>query len=346
MKPLLPSEKQLRPYLKRIDSAKIYSNFGPLYDNLVDELAIYFDVSPKCVVIVSNATLGIMGALSVATIPDSQKIYLPSWTFTATAAAAKMAVKNRHFIDVDEEWRAKIEPNYKFIIDVLPFGAKLIPSRYFKQNFSVIDGAASFDALKSVGKLLKENQILVVSLHATKLIAAGEGGVCITANPEHATRIKSWINFGFNGSRNSDKFGLNAKISEYTAAIGLASLKNWEATREILAKKLNHAREISEDLGVEISPSMKQGYISPYWVVQFKNHKIKCRVQEFLNFNQVETRNWWESGCHRMGAYKEFTHENLNNTKLVSETTLGLPFHAFLTKKDFQKIGSLINQVM
>jgi dTDP-4-amino-4,6-dideoxygalactose transaminase len=47
-----------------------------------------------------------------------------------------------------------------------------------------------------------------------------------------------------------------------------------------------------------------------------------------------------------MGAYKEFTHENLNNTKLVSETTLGLPFHAFLTKKDFQKIGSLINQVM
>jgi dTDP-4-amino-4,6-dideoxygalactose transaminase len=346
MKPSMPTEKQLSHYLKRIDRTKVYSNFGPLYSELVDELSVYFCVPPECIVVMSNATLGLMSALSVAKVPDSQKVYLPSWTFAATAGAAKMMVKKRHFVDIDDEWRAIIKPNYRFVLDVLPFGAELIPSRYDNQEFTVIDGAASFDSLKAAGNNLKDNQVLILSLHATKLIGAGEGGVCIATNPEIASEIKSWINFGFNGSRNSDSLGINAKISEYTAAVGLASLKNWETNRKILAEKMEYARKISNDLGLEITESMRKGFVSPYWIVRFETHKIKTRVNEHLQKNQVETRNWWELGCHNMNAYKDFTHENLDQTKLVGRTSLGLPFHTFLTKSEFEKIARLISEVI
>ena len=82
---------------------------------------------------------------------------------------------------------------------------------------SIIDGAASLGSIETL-KNLPETSNLVFSLHATKYLGSGEGGLVVTGTKEIADELRSWSNFGFQGSRQSMTQGTNAKMSEIQAA--------------------------------------------------------------------------------------------------------------------------------
>jgi dTDP-4-amino-4,6-dideoxygalactose transaminase len=347
MQPKLPSYEDLAPYFRKIDSNRMYSNFGPLNELLLSRLSKYFEVDESEIHTVSNATQGLIGTLEIISEGSDAIWDIPSWTFAASAIALKQVNGIGSFCDIDGDWRIIPSTKSDRFVDVLPFGESIRDSsRALENSFKVIDGAASFDALKGVGKKLDRNSFLVISMHATKLIAGGEGGIVITKNPLWAERFKSWTNYGFEGSRISKNLGTNAKISEYTAAIALASLDQWEEIRSKILDNSKIAISISEDNGFSVNSSMKHGFATPYWILDCKDRQQKNRVLDELTKLSIPTRNWWESGCHEMPAFAEFRMNSLEETEKVASKTIGLPFHYFLKEHDFEVINNALQSAI
>lgn len=345
MKPRMPRAEDIQPYLQQIDESGIYSNFGPLSSKLISRLAEYFGAPEDCVVLMSNATLALYGSLYILSENGAGKhLVMPSWTFTASASAAVLAGLEVEFEDVDDQWRVKSKPDDQFILDVLPFGEGLRDesTSLIKEKWRVIDGAASFDALHRAATHLSEKSILVVSMHATKLLGAGEGGVCITGSADIAKQLKAWSNFGFDGTRDSKTIGTNSKLSEYTCAVGLASMDRWDETREILFRNMKKAIAVSEESNLRVISSMSNNFVSPYWIVNFESREERDRIQMLLLSKEIETRTWWGAGCHTMNAYKHIHRRDLKNSEWAAATSLGLPFHAFLKDEDFKNIKAVL----
>jgi dTDP-4-amino-4,6-dideoxygalactose transaminase len=344
----MPKSEALLGYLNQIDEAGIYSNFGPLSKQLIARLSDYFGVDEARIVLMSNATLALQGSISILSERGAGKlISMPSWTFTASASAAVLSGCDPLFVDIDQDWRVVDSDSSDFTMDVLPFGDSLrqVGNSSLSASWQVIDGAASFDSLyKGVGNLPKES-VVVVSMHATKLLGAGEGGICIASSTEIANELRVWSNFGFDGTRDSRRIGTNSKISEYAAAVALASLDSWPKTREILEKKRLKALEVSNSLSLSVSGSMKNGFVSPYWILKFDSPAYRNLVEERLRENNIETRHWWAKGCHAMEAYKSIKCLDLSSTIWAADTSLGLPFHAYLTDADFDLIFQVLSDV-
>jgi hypothetical protein len=109
--------------------------------------------------------------------PTSASWEVPSWSFAASGLAGINAKVDLRFVDVSPDLGvAQLSGmrNDCFGLGVAPFGGSISEEIY--RAFKLIDAAASFDAVRDSGKSLSPEQGVVVSLHATKLVSAGEGG--------------------------------------------------------------------------------------------------------------------------------------------------------------------------
>jgi dTDP-4-amino-4,6-dideoxygalactose transaminase len=344
--PSVPQFRYLKPYLSRIDKSRIYSNFGPLNNELVARLGQYLKIDFKKIVTVNNATLGIQGA--IMTIPGYKELNwgLPSWTFTATASASELSGIKYEFLDIDSAWRVRVNSNTNALIDVLPFGAGPDFGRVPKGiKYVVVDAAASFDAIKSLRLPTDKPVGMVFSMHATKLLPAGEGGFFVTNNAAWADRFRSWTNFGMNESRNSVKIGTNAKMSEFSCAVGLASLDCWKETRASFLDQRKKVLNLSQKFSLNSFNYDINELVTPYWILKFQNSDLKKKLIRILNNDKISHRNWWEKGCHNMPAYRHVKHGPLINTQIAAETSLGLPFHTFLNQSDWKRIETALNKL-
>jgi dTDP-4-amino-4,6-dideoxygalactose transaminase len=345
--PSVPNVKKISKYLKRIDKSRIYSNFGPLEGELRQRLADIWRVPSTNIVTACNATLALQGAIETSECKD-EAWKVPSWTFVATPLAIYKAGRKFEFVDIDpESWRAVFSTEDENIVDVLPFGDDLDLSRFRKEPLLsnlVIDGAASFAALSKPLPKSNHSFALVVSLHATKLLPAGEGAVMVTNNPDWANRFRAWTNFGFTSERSSSLFGTNAKLSEYSAAVALASLDNLRETEHKLSKIQKVARQISSSFGYENHPAMRKGLISPYWIVQFKDSFQKDRVIASLSLSGIPSREWWGRGCHKEPIF-ELSNISLPQTDYIASTSVGLPMHIGLSAKNLEEIKSALARI-
>src|SRR5256885_1617894 len=110
MRPKLPAADRVAPYLQSIDTARVYSNYGPLTLSLEDRLAEHYRLASGTVGTVANATLGLAIALSVQHPPAGTLCVMPAWTFVASAHAAVIAGLIPYFVDVDAAtWALDVE---------------------------------------------------------------------------------------------------------------------------------------------------------------------------------------------------------------------------------------------
>ena len=344
--PQVPTFPDFQKYLLKIDQGKIYSNFGPLSIELGGTLASYFGVEEWQIQTVANATLGLQGALMTA--EDSRQLNwgIPSWTFTATASACEMSRVSYEFLDIDENWCVQEAEGFNAVLDVLPFGDEMQLSRFSKKvKRIVVDAAASFDSLKAIQLPTDIPVGIIVSLHATKLIAAGEGGIFITNDRSWSEKFRAWTSFGMEGSRTSKFVGTNAKMSEYACAVALASFHSWPEEREQILIRNSLALRMSEKCTLGVSPAMKKGFATPYWIAKFVDAEAKNRAVRAFEQNQIQTRDWWLDGCHTMPAYLHVPRHELTKTEQMARTTLGLPFHSQLSEDDWSRIDQTLKAI-
>ena len=334
-RPRLPTRAAIVPYLDRIDEARRYANHGPLVTELETRLAARLTGGAQAVT-VANGTLAISLALRAAGARPGTLCLMPAWTFCASAHAALEAGLVPYFVDVDPEtWMldpaavcaalARAPAEVGAILPVAAFGRVPDLDRWRQLADGtglpvVVDGAAAFDALDAAPVPV------TVSLHATKTCAAGEGGYVASADPAFLARLRSLASFGFSGDRVARRPATNAKMSEYAAAVALASLDGWPADRArfaLTAQRLRAGLALTPDIAFQ--PGWGTRWVSSVCVVGTPPWGAPA-IAQALAARGVESRDWWGAGCHRFPAFDHCPRAPLPVTERLAASTLGLPY--------------------
>jgi dTDP-4-amino-4,6-dideoxygalactose transaminase len=351
MRPMLPVAERLAIYLNKIDAARVYSNFGPLTASLEERIASHFRLPDGAVATVANGTLGLWLALLAQAARPGTLCVLPAWTFIASVQAAMMAGLTPFFVDVDARTWA-LEPaatrdavssapaEVGAVMPVAPFGQPVDIAAWddFRASTGlavVIDAAAGFDSVTP------GQTPTVVSLHATKVLGAGEGGFVIATDHSLIRTIRAKSNFGFQGTREARSSGGNAKLSEYHAAVGHASLDEWARARAQWMTAANAYRtRFSQSERVHFQQGFGQSWISSTCVVNLG--EAAARVETELGRAQIATRRWWGDGAHAHTATRAFPRTPLPVTETLARTTISIPFFRDIESKQIGKIGTIV----
>lgn len=330
------------PRIEAIAASGVFSNNGPQIRELEARLAKWLGVQPEHLVVTSNATVALSAAVFVS---PAKRWQIPGWSFPATAHAPLLLGREVELADIEpENWLVvdKRSESGAGLINVLPFGATVTSQSLEYSGELVIDAAASLATQPRGLTQLSKSQAIVFSLHATKALAGAEGGLVVFGSAERAERARSWINFGFTGSRDAVSLGFNGKMSEYDAAVVNARLDGWpdEAPEWFAARKKSLL--VTEQIGLEATPEAMRG-IGPYWVALFNSSQKREFALRRLKEAGIETRLWWGSGLHRMPAFADIKRGPLVTVEDLSQRYLGLPFFLDMTSKDFGRISDLLS---
>jgi dTDP-4-amino-4,6-dideoxygalactose transaminase len=337
LRPKLPPTERLISYLVDIDGSRIYSNFGPHARALEARLAGHFGLGGGTVTTVANATLGLTLALMAQNVPAGTLCAMPAWTFAASVNAVVLAGMIPYFVDVDHSTWAldprateneigRAPAKVGAVMVVAPFGRPIDYSAWdeFKRQSGlpvVIDAAAAFDSLQ-VGETPA-----VVSLHATKVLGVGEGGFVASRDASIVRSVRHRSNFGFDGTRTAATLGMNAKLSEYHAAVGLAALDAWpETRREWMAAARAYRQALGRSNRISLQPGFGETWISSTCIVTV-DESASARMQETLATAGIETRLWWGKGAHDQPSAAHFPRTHLPATERLARTTFGVPFY-------------------
>ncbi len=235
--------------LAEIERSGTFSNYGPVNSRLEERFSrALFGAEHRCVT-VANATLGLMLAIkrAVGWHPRARYALMPSFTFAAGAQAALWCGLTPLFCDIDadtwlpsaaaeDELLAKYGDEIAVMVPNATFGNCLQLARYHAISASrgiplVVDAAAALGSLDAEGEPfgIGAAHPLVFSLHATKAFATAEGGLVYCADQHVIDDIRAMGNFGFGEPRAATMPGLNSKMSEVCALLGLLKLGEYEA---------------------------------------------------------------------------------------------------------------------
>jgi dTDP-4-amino-4,6-dideoxygalactose transaminase len=334
-RPNLPAAEALLPYLRRLDEARWYSNFGPLLLEMEDRLAARFGQDVRVITGV-NATQVLTLTLKAMNLAPGSLCMVPAWTFVATAHAVIAAGLVPFFVDVDPvtwmldpgavgEALARAPGPVSAVIPVSAFGAMpdLAAWRSFREATGVavlVDAAAAFDAADDA------RLPLVVSLHATKVLGIGEGGYLATTDQGLADRVRQLTTYGFRGTRESHLPATNAKLSEYAAVVGHAALDAWPLDRlrylrasQLLRIALTGLPQVSFQAG------WGSDWVTSVCVVRLPDGAAQ-HAEQVLTEAGVDTRRWWGDGCHLSPAFAACPSDAVPVTDRLAGSTLGIPF--------------------
>ena len=349
-KPRLPRLDRIAPYIERIDQSRYYSNRGALSCELEARLAAHAGGAATAV-LVSNATLGLTLALQSAGAAPGAYCATPAWTFAATAHAIVLAGLKPWLVDVDPDSWA-LEPQIlrralghapgpvTAVVPVAPFGSPIDPAPWdaFEGETGikvVLDAAAGFDRARV------SSCPTVVSLHATKSLGVGEGGYVLSSRPDLVGQVARRANFGFQGSREASMPGMNAKLSEHTAALGLAALDEWPETRAELERVATTYARLLAGSGAELQRGLGPGFVATTAMVRLPQGRLRA-VEQALTSDGVGSRRWWGGGLHRHAAFAGFPRTPTPQTDALAESVLGLPCWVDLADDEIARICSRV----
>lgn len=233
--PYLPPLEEFIPYLEQIWGNKILTNSGPFHQQLEEKLCNYLGV--EHIALFTNGTIALVTALQSLRITG--EVITTPYSFVATSHSLLWNGIKPVFVDIQPETlnidpskiEAAITPQTTAILAVHCYGhpcdvdgIQKIADTY---NLKVIyDAAHAFGVKCHCGSVLKHGDLSVLSLHATKVFNTFEGGAIICPDLKTKVRIDQLKNFGHVGETNVVAPGINGKMSEFNAALGLLQLKH------------------------------------------------------------------------------------------------------------------------
>jgi len=358
--PDMPSTESLIPYLKEIETNHWYSNFGPLYHSFRQRLAdeCFNGINTNRLTLVSSGTSAIELALRSLKLPKGSKVLTSSFTFPATVQAILNADLTPVVSDINKDsWqltptiakRCMQLHDIKAIVPVAVFGMPISNTDWnefynTKKTPIIIDAAAAL-----LSQPIDDSLIYAFSLHATKPLGTGEGGLIVSRTKEDATSIKKASNFGFEPNRSILLSGTNAKISEYHCAVGLAQL---DRLTDIKEKRRNILKSytdlfLNENLPITFQEGVNQHVpASLYFVLDQANIG---EVFEKLLENNIETRRLYWPLIQNFPAFRNnVLHASINfkNAQYISSKGLALPFYSLLSTNDIEQTVSTLAGVL
>ena len=352
MLPKLPEADELEPWLRKIDETRRYTNFGPLELLLRGRLGAMTGLAADQVGLFSTGTAALAVAIRTLAGGSPGICMMPAWTHVGTAAAVKAAGLEPFLVDCDPATWA-IDPgvierhanldSVRAVVPVAPFGDRLDYAAWdqFSRASGIpvaIDAAGGFDQFVNFGGAIPWGRTpVMVSLHATKVFGVGEGGLLLSGDPGVIIQAQKLSNFGIYEDRPiGDAFG-NYKISEYAAAVGLASLEGWPARRRALARLASEMRGRMEAVGVRTAPGFGGEFVTSTCMVSIPSLPTD-ELEGLLAAQGIGVRRWWREGLQSLPAFKDCGRDGLTATSELANSYLGVPFFADMTDEQVDRL--------
>ena len=340
-----------------------FSNEGPLLREFEQHIANRLSI--KNAIAVCNATAGIEIACHALGLKG--EVILPSYTFIATAHALQWQGITPVFCDIDPK-NHNIEPGKierlitkrtTGIIGVHVWGracdTDAIETLGAKHGLKVMyDASHAFGCSHKRQMIGAFGECEVFSFHATKFINCLEGGVVTTNNDQLAHQIRMMTNFGFTGYDRVEYLGINGKMNEISAAMGLTNL---EAMEEIIAVNkrnyLAYCHELESQPGISvISYDTYEQNNYQYVVLEVNPDVCPCNRDEIvqaLHAENVIARKYFWPGCHRMEPYRIlYPHASrcLPQTERVAANVIVLPTGQQMNPKKIRMVAKIIKVLL
>lgn len=239
--PSLPPLEEFIPYLEKIWASKWLTNAGPFHEQLERELCTYLGV--EHIALFTNGTIALITALQALRITG--EVITTPYSFVATSHSLLWNGIKPVFADIDPNTlnldpariEAAITPQTTAIMPVHCYGhpcdVEAIQKIADTYGLKVIyDAAHAFGVRLPSGSLLNHGDLSVLSFHATKVFNTFEGGAIVCPDAKTKLRIDQLKNFGFAGEITVVAPGINGKMSEFNAALGLLQLKSIDEALE------------------------------------------------------------------------------------------------------------------
>jgi dTDP-4-amino-4,6-dideoxygalactose transaminase len=349
---IMPDFERYEEKIKKLWETRWLTNNGDYLVELERRLSERFDT--QCV-IVSNGTLALLIAIELFDFPKGSEIIVTPFTFAATVESILWQGYKPVFADIDpetfnispEEIEERITEKTVAIMPVHVFGnpcnVEEIQDIAEKHNLKVIyDAAHCFDVYYEGKSVYKFGNVSVASFHATKVFHTIEGGAIFSDDTELIEKAKRLRNFGFNEKIEIVAVGINAKMNEFQAAMGLLNLeivdeeiekrkRVFEKYRKLLGDVVDY-QKLNEGL-------TKYNYI--YMPVLFADEKTRDNVFEELKANGYNTRKYFYPSLNSI-----FSKQSCPNSESVSSRILHLPLYGDLEDGHIENVCIIIKRIL
>lgn len=360
IKPDLPTLDDVRAEFEEILANGRITNFGKYATRFEAETGAYLGTST---VSVSSGTAGLLFAITGLGLTPGEKVILPSFTFMATAQAILYAGGVPVFAEVDEDLNLspsdlerllERHPDTGAVIGVHIYG---LPARV--DEIKEIVGAASrkrgkrisliYDAAHAFGASVGGKRVggfgdaEVFSLSVTKTLVSVEGGLVSTTNPELADQVRWMRNYGIKSNYNAHFPGLNSKMSEFHAIIGLHNLRRLD---NLMAARQECGRCYFERIRHKTSfrcAAWPRGIVHTLkdltiLIPEPYGQKERDDVIRHLASRGVETRAYFFPPVHEQEMFRKYADRPLPRTEALSRQVITLPFFTSITTEDMDYV--------
>ncbi|MFQ5601617.1 MAG: DegT/DnrJ/EryC1/StrS family aminotransferase, partial [Candidatus Krumholzibacteriia bacterium] len=359
--PTLPDLETLLPQLREIWASGELTNGRTVAEF---ERRVAATMPGRHVVAVSSCTSGLMLALRALEVQG--EVLLPSFTFTATAHAVVWNGCTPVFVDCDadtldidvDDLQRKITPQTRAIVAVYvggnPPALEALEGIARKHGLELV-----LDAAHALGSTCRGRpsgtfgDAEVFSLSPTKTITTCEGGLISVRDAEVARRVRIGRNYANPGDYNCEFIGLNARMSELHALVGLESFKmlqrNVEERRRLVSLYENRLRRLRGLRMQQVGGGNESSYKDfSLRVIEPEFGVGRGALRSALERSGIETRTYFDPPVHLQAAYSRWragSARRLPATELVAGQVLNLPLYVGLREADIERIVQVIESV-
>ena len=362
--PDLPEFEQVAERFREILSNGRISDFGRYVGEFEREISAYTGCSA---VTTSSGTMALLFTLQALGVTRGSKVILPSFTFAATAQAIVYAGGVPIFADVGEDLTldsldlATLLDQHRDASMVVPVHMYGLPcdtdaiaqvtaaySGRGRQVRTIYDGAHAFGARREGRPVGCFGDAEVFSLSVTKVLVSVEGGAVTSRNGELIERIRHMRNYGIESNYDAWYSGLNGKMSEFHAIIGLANLEKLDERMELRQRLArSYMARIAErtDFRVTSWPADVRHTFKDFTVLLpdalvGKRELLIARLLE----RGIETRAYFYPPVHEQRWFSKYADRPLPRTESLARRVLTLPFFTRMTDEDMDYVVECLSR--
>jgi dTDP-4-amino-4,6-dideoxygalactose transaminase len=351
-KTFFPSLEDYKVKLQQIWESGWLTNEGQCEEELVNQLREWLAVPH--IELVANGTLALQ--LAIKALELTGEIITTPFSYVATPNSIVWEGCTPVFVDIDEKSLClnpdliedSITEKTSAILATHVYGYPCDVTRIAeiarKHKLKVIYDAAHCFGVKLNGEsILKHGDISILSFHATKLFHTAEGGAVVCQDENLSDRVSLLKKFGHSGEDDYFEAGINAKMSELHAAMGLCMLP-------LIDGIIERRREISEWYDELISdsqlirPEPPHGldYNYNYYPILFNSHDIMMQVRQMLIDKDIHPRRYFYPSLNTLPYLQQAGYKPCPVSESAAMRVLCLPLYNELQKEEVVKIANIV----
>ncbi len=358
----LPGLASLEESFREILGNGRVTNFGKYVQQFEAEAGAYLGTEAVCL---SSATAGLIMTLQALGVPRGSRVVMPSFSFVATGQAVVYAGCTPVFVDIAEDGNVDPYDLARVLRDTPDVSAALLVHMYglpcrTEAIDSVVretrgargpipilyDAAHAFGSAHQGVKVGAAGAAEIFSTSVTKVLTSVEGGIVSSRDAALIARLKKMRNYGIEANYDAQYPGLNGKMSEFHALVGLRNLGRLDQllkARTVRAAFYTAQIHAATPFRVMEAPAQTLSTYKDYTILLPPRFKAKRHaIIEFLAARGIETRAYFFPPIHEQTFFKKYADRALPVTEDLSRRVITLPFSSSITEEEMRTVASVL----